>query len=95
MSTHSEGKTHLQLDDLDRGGKGGKDPGAHTLAFARPRASLLPDLQLVVKGLAVQRVNQDILESHLFTIPPWTKVRGCCTCDVPRLQLLDFWSRAF
>ena len=57
MSTHSEGKPHLQLDDLDRGGKGGKDPGAHTLAFARPRASLLPDLQLVVKGLAVQRVN--------------------------------------
>ena len=48
---------HLQLDNLDRPGKGGENPGSDTFAPARPSTSLLADLQLVVKRLVVQVVR--------------------------------------
>ena len=44
---------YLQLDNLDRPGKGCEDPGSYTFAPARPSTSLLANLQLVVKRLSV------------------------------------------
>ena len=66
---------HLQLDNLDRPGKGGENPSSPTFASARPCTSLLAYLQLVVKRLVVQGQTRRLLWEVTFsqdqTGPMW------------------------